>query len=276
MNVTDDTPSTCPEAPRLLLVEDDPTSSAFLAAALRGVPAVVDCAQTAKTARELSELHSHDLWLLDAQLPDGNGIDLLAWLRDRRSGVRALAHTASSDPTLHQALMEAGFAQVLVKPLSVVELQSAVQRTLGAFERHPDRTGHSTSAMELWDEQAAARAMNFNQAHMHALRALFLQELPQATRAIMDAAQAGDFTAMATGLHRLQASCGFVGAARLRAAVADLQAAPSSKTLASAFERAAEATAAHAATHARAEHADAAQTGGSGSSSMDGTSGRDE
>ncbi|MDQ3269157.1 MAG: response regulator [Pseudomonadota bacterium] len=267
MNATDDTPSACAEPPRLLLVEDDPTSSAFLSAALRSTPARVDCAATAAAARALSELHRYDLWLVDAQLPDGNGIDLLARLRKHRPRVRALAHTASTEPALHRALIDAGFAQVLVKPLPAIQLQSAVRRALepSPAQLH-DRPG-AASVTALWDEESAARAMNFNRSHLDALRALFLQELPQARQAVMAAAHAGDLAAMAAGLHRLQASCGFVGAARLRAAVLDLQAAPSSHATTAAFDRAAQAT---------IEHARADQDGGSGSGPGEETRARDE
>lgn len=276
MNVTDDTPSACAAPPRLLLVEDDPISSAFLSAALRGMPAVVDCVETAAAAIATSGLRCHDLWLLDVQLPDGSGIDLLGALWKHRPRVPAVAHTASTEPALHQALFDAGFAQVLVKPLSANELRSAVRHALGLSAAHQDGAELPASATALWDEAAAARAMNFNASHLRALRTLFLQELPQSRQAIMDAARAGDFASMADGLHRLLASCGFVGAARVRAAVLDLQATPSSKAAAAAFDRAARATAGHAGSEqACSDQACSDQAGGSDSSPRDGTSGRD-
>jgi HPt (histidine-containing phosphotransfer) domain-containing protein len=52
---------------------------------------------------------------------------------------------------------------------------------------------------------------------------LFLDELPTQRRSIAAAAADGDITGMRSTLHRLRASCGFVGAARLDAAVRALE-----------------------------------------------------
>jgi hypothetical protein len=72
----------------------------------------------------------HDLWLLDANLPDGSGIELLARLRERHPRVPALAHTADDSPSLKSRLLASGFAAVLVKPLTAVVLQRAVRQAL--------------------------------------------------------------------------------------------------------------------------------------------------
>jgi HPt (histidine-containing phosphotransfer) domain-containing protein len=69
----------------------------------------------------------------------------------------------------------------------------------------------------IWDDAAALAALNGNAEHVAALRTLFLDELPGMRTQIADAG-----TRAAT-LHRLRASCGFVGAARLADAVQALQ-----------------------------------------------------
>src|SRR3546814_10967110 len=54
---------------RILLVEDDPTTCAFLAAAAQGVPAEVDVAGSCAAALALAgDRDRHDLWLIDANL----------------------------------------------------------------------------------------------------------------------------------------------------------------------------------------------------------------
>src|SRR5690606_33004214 len=69
--------------PRILLVEDDPTSRAFLQAATEALPAVVDIAGSVAEALALATRHAHALWLIDAHLPDGSGSELLRVLRDQ-------------------------------------------------------------------------------------------------------------------------------------------------------------------------------------------------
>ena len=112
--------------PRLLLVEDDAISCSFMRAALEALPAEVDAVDSMAAALALPG--DHALWLLDVNLPDGSGTDLLWKLRSRFPGTPALAHTADDSSRLHAELRAAGFNDVLVKPLSAAQLQQAVRR----------------------------------------------------------------------------------------------------------------------------------------------------
>ena len=206
--------------PRILLVEDDPVSQAFLAAAIEALPAMVDRAGSLAEARNLAADHAHALWLVDANLPDGHGADLLAKLRADFPGTPALAHTASQDRHALEALIDAGFLEVLVKPLSAKLLQAAIGRALGAAPVVSMATGPK---LPSWDDAAALSALNGQQEHVQALRRLFLDELPAQRRSIASAAANGDLASMRSTLHRMRASCGFVGAARLDAAVRMLE-----------------------------------------------------
>lgn len=227
-----------PDLPRVLLVEDDPISRAFLGSALRAVPVEVDSADSVAAATALGKAHAYALWLFDARLPDGDGAALLARLRALQPRVPAIAHTASGDADVRAALREAGFAEVLVKPLPATILQAAVRRVLG-----PDLPAATDGAPAvLWDDGAAAVALNGNHAHVDMLRGLFLGELPQARERIAVAARAGDVDGLRGELHRLRASCGFVGAARLGVAVHALQQQPESAGLLERFDEIARAT----------------------------------
>ena len=204
--------------PRLLLVEDDSVSCSFMAAALQGLPAEVDAVGSISAALALDGVH--DLWLLDVNLPDGRGIDLLAKLRTRFSTTPALAHTADDSPTLNAQLIAAGFEEVLVKPLPVVQLQQAARRWLGlaSGERlHVGETGNSFAALPLWDQATALAALNGNHEHIATLRQMFLEELVRQHGEITAALQAGNEQDAKKVLHQLKASSGFVGALRLNA-----------------------------------------------------------
>jgi HPt (histidine-containing phosphotransfer) domain-containing protein len=58
------------------------------------------------------------------------------------------------------------------------------------------------------------------------LRALFFKELPSERQQALEAFGHGDAERLRAVLHRLKASCGFVGAARLRQAVQGWSEAP--------------------------------------------------
>lgn len=209
--------------PRLLLVEDDSVSCSFMAAALQALPAEVDTAASLRAA--LAHENVYDLWLLDANLPDGSGTHLLADLRARFPTTPALAHTADDSPALRAQLLAAGFDQVLVKPLTAIQLRQAAGRLLGLSPGQP-RTGEATDdskAFPLWDQAAALAALNGNQEHVATLRRMFLDELPKQHDEIRDTLQAGNLEAAKRVLHQLKASSGFVGAMRLNAAAARLE-----------------------------------------------------
>lgn len=216
-----------PMKPHLLLVEDDPVSSLFMAAALEAMPAQVDSADCIASA--LSLQGGHDLWLLDANLPDGCGADLLAELRSRSPGTPALAHTADDSPVLHAELQAAGFDAVLVKPLTTAQLQQAVRSRLGfgpAASLRVEESSDDFRQLPLWDHATALAALNGNQEHVVTLRGMFLQELGRQHDEILSALRAADHQSAKKTLHQLKASSGFVGALRLNAAAAALDESP--------------------------------------------------
>lgn len=214
--------------PWVVLVEDDGASRLFLATALEAVPVQVVAADSLASARGWLDDPRIALWLVDANLPDGRGTALLEALRATGSSVPALAHTASHERRELDALLAAGFDEVLVKPLAADLLQATVRRVLGLHG--PCRVAEPVAGkLPAWDDAGAARALNGNAAHVVALRALFLAELPAQRDEVLAAFARGEDAVAAAQLHRLQASCGFVGASRLAAAVDGLREASDSE-----------------------------------------------
>ncbi|WP_058835169.1 response regulator [Luteimonas abyssi] len=223
--------------PRLLLVEDEPTSRLFLQAAAAALPAEVDIAERLSDAYALATRHDYALWLVDANLPDGDGGTLLRQLRDQGLSTPAIAHTAACDAAERKRLLGHGFVDVAVKPLSAADWQAAIRAALvrgnptgtAAPVASADRErapAPSTPDTPVWDDLAATRALGGNPTHVGALRDLFLAELPTAREQVMAAARDGNLDALRAALHKLRASAGFVGAARLDLAVRALQGEP--------------------------------------------------
>ena len=229
---------------RLLLVEDDATSAAFLAEALSNLPARVDVASDIAQARLLAAAHAHSLWLVDAHLPDGDGLACLRSLRELASAP-ALAITAGAPREELDALCAGGYLEVLLKPVSMALLLGTVRRLLGEAPR-PD-AGASLDAgagckLPVWDEERALAAIGGNAVALGKLRGLFLEELPGQREELGLAQQRGDAVAVRALVHKLRASCGFVGAARLSQAVESLHGAPLDARALRSFDFAAEDT----------------------------------
>ncbi len=217
---------------RLLLVEDDEISCAFLSAALASLPAQVDVARSISEACALATAVHHALWLVDAHLPDGDGVMALSRLRALHPGVSALAVTADDDVLVLDRLCAAGFMEVLQKPIGVAALLAAVRRALGEAPKSPVRVSEKLPA---WDEDQALRAVGGSFSAVLALRTLFINELPQHCQSAYAAADSGDLTALQSVLHKLKAGAGFVGAARLLQAISAWSITPSDARLRQAF-----------------------------------------
>lgn len=213
--------------PSILLVEDDRISATFLSTALATLPARVHVAEDC--AQALAASGPFDAWLIDANLPDGSGTWLLQHLRETDAAARALAHTADATDAMREALLQAGFAEVLVKPLSAQALVRALRAALGGTggPTHEDVTD--------WDDRAALKALAGNAEHVASVRQLFLSELPTTRSACLAAFDRSDHAALRAQLHRLQASCGFAGATALAAIASRWHAAPADRDLRAAF-----------------------------------------
>jgi len=207
--------------PRILLVEDDPVSRAYLAAALETLPATVDAVVDAATALRASTgvRGGHALWLVDAHLPDTSGANLLARLRARTPWTPAIAHTASRERDEIEALLVAGFDRVLCKPIAAAALRAAAAAAL-----RPRTAVAEASVPARWN--------------IAALRPLFLAELPAQQAAVATALAAGDHAAAGEVLHRMRAACALVGARALEMAVQVLQREPGSAAALRGFNQA--------------------------------------
>ena len=214
--------------PRLLLVEDDATSAAFLAEALAGMPARVDVAGNIAQACTLAAAATHALWLVDAHLPDGDGLACLHALREI-ADAPALAITAGAPRRELDALCAAGYLEVLMKPVSIAVLEATVRRLLGddtapPRPASPPRPGFGK--LPVWEQERALAAIGGNAGALSKLRSLFLAELPAQREEMRQAQREGDSAAVRALVHKLRAGSGFTGAARLARTLEALHADP--------------------------------------------------
>lgn len=122
------------ERPRLhlFLVDDDEQLRQTLARRFQKQGMTVTAAATVAEALALAEQKNFDVALLDLHLPDGNGLDLLAKLKERQPELEALMFTAhGSMETAIQAL-KGGAYDYLTKPFPLPELELLIQK---AFDK---------------------------------------------------------------------------------------------------------------------------------------------
>jgi two-component system, NtrC family, response regulator HydG len=116
----------------ILLVEDDLSLQGSLCQFLgdHGYPTVA--AGTARSAWELIQLHRPRLCLLDLNLPDGSGLDLLRRICELPTPTRVVVMTAFDLKHQRPAGAERVLARWLTKPVNPDELLQIIVRECGA------------------------------------------------------------------------------------------------------------------------------------------------
>lgn len=114
---------------RILLVDDDDTLRDTLADALAR-DYQVDQAGDARTAHALATERRYDLALVDLRLPDGNGLDLLAHLRQIDDRLLVVLMTAYPEVRTAVSALKAGAYDYLNKPFDLDDLAGLVVRAL--------------------------------------------------------------------------------------------------------------------------------------------------
>lgn len=112
---------------RILLVEDETDLAQALASALRQNQAVVDVASSLREAEEAALGAQHDVIVLDRGLPDGDGLSLVAFLRQNDIAAAVLVLTAMSDVAERVLSLDGGADDYLAKPFSMDELMARVR-----------------------------------------------------------------------------------------------------------------------------------------------------
>ncbi|AOR79182.1 response regulator transcription factor [Novosphingobium resinovorum] len=130
---------------RILLAEDDPQAAEFVARGLRDLGHSVTVAADGRDALQITQLHDHDVLVLDRMMPVHDGIQVLRALRSAQVHVPVLLLTALGRIEDRVEGLEAGADDYLVKPFAFAELAARVQ----ALGRRSSNAGGSTTQL-MW------------------------------------------------------------------------------------------------------------------------------
>lgn len=117
---------------RLLLLDDHLAFRQPLAFMLEREPDLTVAAQAGSLAEARQALADGvgqiDVALIDLQLPDGNGVDVIREMRAASSAGAALVLTADPDKIRHARAIEAGACGVMGKTAHLAEIVEAIRR----------------------------------------------------------------------------------------------------------------------------------------------------
>ncbi|CAM2147806.1 Sigma-54-dependent Fis family transcriptional regulator [Pararobbsia alpina] len=137
--------------PHALIVEDDPNSLSGLAAILQADGFSVDVAATLADAREALTRFIPDVVLIDLNLPDGKGLDLLQNLPSQPPDGNVPVIVMTGNATVESAIegLRHGIWDYLLKPVSIPRLRSLLARIPRPYELSEEVQSLRTVLREL-------------------------------------------------------------------------------------------------------------------------------
>lgn len=160
----------------ILIVEDDRALGEGLRLALQSPDAALSLCRTLASARDALAKGAFDLLLLDVNLPDGNGLDLLRELRGAASSVPVILLTANDMETDIVAGLESGADDYVTKPFSLAVLRARVnaqlRRTTGPAQAGPIVLDNFSFDFERMEFRRDGRLVDLSKTEQKLLRVL--------------------------------------------------------------------------------------------------------
>jgi two-component system KDP operon response regulator KdpE len=126
------------QTPAILLVEDDAQIRRVVATTLEAHGFAVHGVERGGVGLEWATAHPPDLVILDLNLPDGDGLDLIPELRSR--GAREILVLSARDAEeVRVRALDLGADDFLAKPFGTLELLARVRVALRRARREPAR-----------------------------------------------------------------------------------------------------------------------------------------
>src|SRR5690606_14430104 len=85
-------------------------------------------AYSMKQAREIIEREHIDIMLCDIEMPQGNGLELLQWVKNNEYQIVTIYLTSHADFSYAKEALQLGSLDYLLKPVVVSELEEVIKK----------------------------------------------------------------------------------------------------------------------------------------------------
>ncbi|MCW5569866.1 MAG: sigma-54-dependent Fis family transcriptional regulator [Steroidobacteraceae bacterium] len=126
--------------PVVLVVDDEPDLVELVSLTLSRMNLDTAAAGTLAGARELLKTRHFDLCLTDMRLPDGDGLDLVAWIQENKALVPVAVISAHGNVESAVRALKLGAFDFVSKPLDLGVLRKLVTSAIKLGERDGDLT----------------------------------------------------------------------------------------------------------------------------------------
>jgi two-component system response regulator PilR (NtrC family) len=128
------------DKPTVLIVDDEPDLLELVSLTLSRMNLQARTAADVTTARRLLKSEKFDLCLTDMRLPDGDGLDLVAWIQQNRADLPVAVITAHGNVESAVRALKLGAFDFVSKPLDLGVLRKLVGSAIRLGARGSERT----------------------------------------------------------------------------------------------------------------------------------------
>ncbi len=141
--------------PVVLVVDDEPDLLELVSLTLGRMSLRTRTASDLSSARRLLKAERFDLCLTDMRLPDGDGLELVAWIQAHRPSLPVAVITAHGNVESAVRALKLGAFDFVSKPLDLGVLRKLVGSAIKLGAAMTDRTGGSLPGPRLLGSSAA-------------------------------------------------------------------------------------------------------------------------
>jgi signal transduction histidine kinase/CheY-like chemotaxis protein len=237
---------------RLLVVDDIPTNLKVAEGLLAPYHAKVDTCLSGVQAIEMVKRHHYDLVFMDHMMPEMDGIEATAAIREMKDGqfksLPIIALTANAVVGMREMFIEKGFSDFLAKPIDISKLDEVINRWIPKEKRevggigsgnqgadhHPQPSAASPQSLIIpgIDVQRGIALTGGKEATFRRILALFCKDAEQRLSMLskfadgsISLANEADIAAVVSQAHALKGVTANIGAAEVSAEAARLEAA---------------------------------------------------
>jgi two-component system sensor histidine kinase/response regulator len=217
-------PSPVKEKPKgrnlnILLAEDNPVNQKLATRLLEKAGHNVVLATNGKEALTvLEQVRSpgFDIALMDIQMPEMDGMEATAAIRDREKSsgkhLRIIAMTAHAVRGDRERCLDGGMDGYISKPIHPRDLFVEIERCLAGIERSTTMAENSSQQGEQLDRASLLERVEGDQELLTELIRLFLTDAPHLLDAMRNALQQGDMTLLERSAHSMKGAAGNLSA----------------------------------------------------------------
>ncbi|MDE0300962.1 MAG: response regulator [Candidatus Poribacteria bacterium] len=137
------------QAHRILIVDDDNASLEVLSEVLTRANYEIYSASTGYDAAKIIQENTLDMAILDYDLPDTTGLDLLQHIKRTRPRILVIIMSANTSTNVKFDVFEAGAFTFIPKPIDLRRFLQYVRRALGFREQSTASSRRRTNTVQI-------------------------------------------------------------------------------------------------------------------------------